>query len=106
MTFDATWLEAEGDRLLAFARASVHPDGGFAWLDEEGSPQLDRPAELWISCRMTHVFALAHLMGRRWAGELVDHGVAALAGRLRDHEHGGWWAAVDADGPVTRAKTP
>ena len=45
---------------------------------------------------MTHVFALAHLMGRRWAGELVDHGVAALAGRLRDHEHGGWWAAVDA----------
>ena len=49
MTFDATWLEAEGDRLLAFARASVHPDGGFAWLDEEGSPQLDRPAELWMA---------------------------------------------------------
>lgn len=98
-------LEAEGDRLLGFARASVHPDGGFAWLDDDGRPQLERPVELWVSCRMTHVFALAHLQGRPWAAELVDHGLAALTGRLRDHEHGGWWAAVDADGPLTRAKT-
>lgn len=98
-------LAAETDRLLEFARASVHPDGGFAWLDDDGRPQLDRPVELWISCRMTHVFALAHLMGRPYAAELVDHGVAGLTGRLRDAEHGGWWAAVDASGPVTRSKT-
>lgn len=98
-------LEAEGDRLLEFARASAHPDGGFAWLTEDGRPDLDRPVELWISCRMTHVFALAHLMGRPYAADLVDHGVASLAGRLRDHEHGGWWAAVGPDGPVTQSKT-
>ncbi|WP_395656874.1 AGE family epimerase/isomerase [Nocardioides sp.] len=98
-------LEAEGDRLLGFARASVHPDGGFAWLDDDGRPQLDRPVELWVSCRMTHVFALAHLQGRPWAAALVDHGLAALTGRLRDHEHGGWWASVDAEGPVARTKT-
>src|SRR4051794_15349530 len=102
---DATWLEAEADRLLGFARASAHPDGGFAWLDDDGRPQLDRPVELWISCRMTHVFALAHLMGRPYAAALVDHGIAALTGRLRDAEHGGWWAAVGPDGPVTRDKT-
>jgi sulfoquinovose isomerase len=102
---DATWLEAEGDRLLEFARASAHPDGGFAWLDDDGRPELDRPVELWISCRMTHVFALAHLMGRPYAAALVDHGISALAGRLRDAEHGGWWAAVGPDGPVTRDKT-
>jgi sulfoquinovose isomerase len=99
------WLEREGDRLLEFARSSAHPDGGFAWLDDDGRPQLGRPVELWISCRMTHVFALAHLMGRPYAAALVDHGVASLADRLRDHEHGGWWASVGADGPVTRAKT-
>ena len=28
----ARWLEAEGDRLLEFGRASRHPEGGFAWL--------------------------------------------------------------------------
>jgi mannose/cellobiose epimerase-like protein (N-acyl-D-glucosamine 2-epimerase family) len=102
---DSSWLEAEGDRLLEFARASAHPDGGFAWLDDDGRPLLDRPVELWITCRMTHVFALAHLMGRPDAAGLVDHGVAALTGRLRDAEHGGWWAAVGPEGPVARDKT-
>src|SRR4051794_26576935 len=95
-------LMEEGDRLLSFARASVHPDGGFAWLDEDGRPELDRPVELWITCRMTHVFALAHLMGRTDAAELVDHGIAALSGRFRDPVNDGWYAAVDRNGPVTR----
>lgn len=94
------WLAAEGDRLLAFARASRHPGGGFAWLDDAGRPELDRPVELWITCRMTHVFALAHLMGRPGAGELADHGVAALHGRFRDEAHGGWYAAVGPEGPT------
>ncbi|GAA4380167.1 AGE family epimerase/isomerase [Nocardioides caricicola] len=98
-------LEQEGERLLAFARGSVHPDGGFGWLSEDGALEPERPVELWISCRMTHVFALAHLMGHDWAGDLVDHGVSALTGRFRDHVNGGWYAAVGPDGPVTRAKT-
>ncbi|MGZ4493545.1 MAG: AGE family epimerase/isomerase, partial [Nocardioides sp.] len=100
----ARWLEAEGDRLLDFGRASRHPSGGFAWLDVAGEPELDRPVELWITCRMTHVYSLAHLMGRPMAGALADHGVAALAGRFRDAVNGGWYAAVDADGPVTTDK--
>ena len=99
------WLEAEGDRLLEFSRASRHPAGGFAWLDVAGRPELDRPVELWITCRMTHVFALGHLLGRPGCGPLVDHGLHALAGRFRDPEHGGWYAAVDADGPTGREKS-
>ncbi len=98
-------LAEEGDRLLEFARASAHQEGGFAWLDDDGRPELDRPVELWITCRMTHVFALAHLMGRPYAAALVDHGVAALTGRMRDPVHGGWYAEVGPDGPVTRSKT-
>ena len=99
------WLEAEGDRLLEFSRGSRHPAGGFAWLDVAGEPQLDRPVELWITCRMTHVFALGSLLGRPGCGPLVDHGVAALAGRFRDDAHRGWYAGVDVDGPVSRDKT-
>ncbi len=98
-------LEEEGDRLLAFARGSVHPDGGFGWLSDDGHLEPDRPVELWITCRMTHVFALAHLQGQAWAAELVDHGVAALTGRFQDPVNGGWYAAVGPDGPVTRSKT-
>ena len=101
----ARWLEAEADRLLDFSRASRHPAGGFAWLDVSGRPGLDRPVELWITCRMTHVFALGHLMGRPGSGALVDHGLRALTGRFRDHAHGGWYAAVDADGPTSREKS-
>lgn len=99
------WLEGEGDRLLEFSRASRHPAGGFAWLDSAGRPQLDRPVELWITCRMTHVFALGHLMGRPGCGSLVDHGVQALKQRFRDDRHSGWYASVDASGPTSREKT-
>ena len=98
-------LEQEAERLLAFARGSVHPDGGFGWLSEDGTLQTERPVELWITCRMTHVFALAQLIGHEWAAPLVDHGVAALTGRFRDPVNGGWYAAVGPHGPVTRTKT-
>jgi mannose/cellobiose epimerase-like protein (N-acyl-D-glucosamine 2-epimerase family) len=104
-TPDARWLEAEGDRLLNFATASRHPDGGFAWLDDAGRPELDRPVELWITCRMTHVFSLGHMLGRPDCGPLADHGVAALRARFRDAVNGGWYAAVDTTGPTTRSKT-
>ena len=102
----ARWLEAEGDRLLAFGRVARHPAGGFAWLDEAGRPQLDRPVELWITCRMTHVYSLAHLMGRPGSGPLADHGLRALNGRFHDAAHGGWYAGVGTDGaPTSRDKT-
>ena len=102
----ARWLEAEGDRLLDFSRAARHPAGGFAWLDVAGRPQLDRPVELWITCRMTHVFSLGHMIGRPGCGPAADHGLRALTGRFRDATNGGWYAGVAASGePTTRDKT-
>ncbi len=99
------WLAEELDRLLRFAEASADPDGGFGHLDDDGRPEPGRPLELWITCRMTHVFALGHLLGRPGAAALTDVGLAGLRGRFHDDEHGGWWAQVDADGPLTTAKT-
>jgi sulfoquinovose isomerase len=101
----ARWLEAEGDRLLDFGRASRDPAGGFGWLDDHGVPEADRPLELWVTCRMTHSYALGHLMGRPGCGALADHGVAALRGRFHDQQHGGWFAKVGPEGPVASAKT-
>ena len=47
---------AEADRLLDFALAS-RVEHGFGWLDDAGHV-MDRPLELWLTCRMTHVAAL------------------------------------------------
>ena len=58
--------------------------------------------ELWVTGRMTHVFALGEMLGHPRAGEFVEHGLAALRGRLRDPVHGGWFAAVDGPNPDDR----
>ena len=99
------WLEQETDRLLDFARGSVDPAGGFGWLGDDGRlvPELGRP--VWITCRMVHVAALGHQLGRPGCGPLVDHGVAALRGAFRDDRNGGWYAELGPDGPVRREKT-
>jgi mannose/cellobiose epimerase-like protein (N-acyl-D-glucosamine 2-epimerase family) len=86
------------DRLLTFAARSRLPGGGFGHLGSDGRVLPDRPVETLIVARMTHVFALAQLLGRPGADALVAHGVAALTdGPLRDRGHGGWRAATDDD---------
>jgi mannose/cellobiose epimerase-like protein (N-acyl-D-glucosamine 2-epimerase family) len=93
-------LETEAARLVTFARNAVDPRGGFGWLDDAGRQVADRPVQTWITCRMTHTFALASLHGDGSAGDFVDHGVRALTYVLKDHEHGGWYSATGPAGLV------
>jgi len=86
-------LTREANRLLDFAARSATP-GGFGWLDGEGG-LLPRDLELWITCRMTHVAALGHLLGRPGFDLLTDHGVTALRTSFHDDEYGGWFATID-----------
>jgi mannose/cellobiose epimerase-like protein (N-acyl-D-glucosamine 2-epimerase family) len=84
------------DRLLTFAARSRLPGGGFGYLDSDGAVLPDRPQETWIVARMTHVFSLAHVLGRPGAGEIAASGVTALReGPLHDGAHGGWRATED-----------
>jgi mannose/cellobiose epimerase-like protein (N-acyl-D-glucosamine 2-epimerase family) len=97
------WLAAEGLRLLAFAKASRLPTG-FGNLDERGHLPPDAQAETMNTARMTHSFALAHIQGLPGFAELVDHGIQALSGPLRDAEHGGWFASPEhRDGNTGKA---
>lgn len=89
------WLTDETNRLLDAARASRHPDGGFAWLDSTCQPMLDRPVETWITTRMTHVLAVGLLLGHHDCADLVDHGIRALQTRLRDAANDGWFTSTD-----------
>lgn len=101
----ARWLETEMDRLFDFARAARNPDG-FGWLDDQGRLSPSSPDFLWVTARMTHVYALAALMGRPGANTLVDHGIACLAGGpLHDSQYGGWYTAVLDGRPADDTKS-
>ena len=85
-------LTAERERLLDFARAGAHPDGGFGWLRTDGTLDPSRPRELWINARMTYVFA------RAGETELAEHGLQALRSDFRDAQYGGWWSEAGRPG--------
>ena len=67
----------EAARLLQFAKGARVP-GGFGWLDDDGRPDPARGTPLWITARMTHVFALGRLLGHPDSAAFCDHGLAAL----------------------------
>jgi mannose/cellobiose epimerase-like protein (N-acyl-D-glucosamine 2-epimerase family) len=99
--------------LLRFAARSRDPLG-FGWLDEQGLVDPSRTVQLWITCRMTHVFSLAVLAGEPPAiggpdleelRSLATHGVASLRTSFADAAHGGWFAEIGPDGPVVMEKS-
>lgn len=109
---DADHLAEQRAGLLRFAARAPVPLG-FGWLRADGSVDHDRPIELYVTCRMTHVAAVAAIVDEPPAPggpdterlrSLAEHGVAALAGPLHDDGHGGWFAAVDAGGVTDATK--
>lgn len=94
---DIGWLGEQEEGLLRFGAGS-RVGAGFGWLDDDGRVDPRRHVPLWVTCRMTHVYALAHLRGWAGAADLLDHGIRALRGALHDEANGGWYASVSSDG--------
>lgn len=98
---------SEIEALLANLEKARTPHG-FGTLD--ANLELDPAAgtQLWITCRMTHIAALASLMGAPEAAPFVRHGVGALSGSLADYTHPGWFSVVpnaeDVPGPWSTNK--
>ncbi|MGB5951127.1 MAG: AGE family epimerase/isomerase [Ornithinimicrobium sp.] len=88
------WLGEQLRRQLTFAREFPHPDGGAAYLDSDGSPDLTQPVHTWVTARMAHVYSLGHLAGSAIALPLATAAIDGLRGRLRDPVHGGWYGSV------------
>ena len=91
------WLEQETDRIFDFGKNSVVPTG-FGWLGNKGQIKEEMGTHLWITARMLHVYSVAAAMGRPGAYSLVDHGIKAMNGALRDKKYGGWYACVNDEG--------
>ena len=94
------WLEDHRTQLLDFYAPEVcRAEGGYHWIGNDGHAIPAQGQQLWIGARMLHVHALAHLLGREGAADIVCHGLAYYVdGPGHDDEHGGWFNAVMPDG--------
>jgi sulfoquinovose isomerase len=95
----AAELTTEYQRLLAFGRRFPHPDGGAAWLGDDGTPMPDRPVATYMTARMAHVYLLGSMTGFPGADVLADAALTGLDGRLRDPDEGGWFKQVGGGEP-------
>lgn len=95
------WLRSKAEALLTqFQHSSIDPAGGFFDLDIAGQPRRETGLrELVTTTRVTHCFAIAHLLGWPGAEILVRHGLAALWNLHRDARNGGyhWQSGPGAD---------
>ena len=99
------WLTRHAHELLAFGSASGSPAGGAGWLGDDGVIDASQPVYTWITCRMTHVYGLGHLMGVPGSARRAQSALDALRGRLHDDVNGGWFASIAADGTVDDSKS-
>ncbi|MGB7449736.1 MAG: AGE family epimerase/isomerase [Ornithinimicrobium sp.] len=88
------WLAQQLRRQLRFARYFPHPSGGAAYLDSAGRADPDKPVFTFATARMAHAYSLGHLAGLPGCLPLATRAIDGLRGRLRDEEHGGWFASV------------
>lgn len=91
--------ETHIEALLAWG-ANAECRYGFAYLSPAGTPLPDLGVQLWITCRMTHCFALGAKRGGPGAKryrQLAAHGIASLAGAFCDQRYGGYYAELDYD---------
>lgn len=98
---DHAWLQAQALPLLEFSRHARLPVG-FGALDRFGRLPAGALSETMQTARMVHSYAIAHLQGVPFAAELVDHGLRALAGPMRDGQYGGWFGIAEAADGDTR----
>lgn len=98
------FLNTARDNLLAFGTQFPSPDGSSYWLGDDGTPWIDRNRATWITSRMTHVYALAAMLGVAGADELVAAGIRGLRTALHDDTNGGWYPEITPDGGHVEGK--
>jgi len=96
------WLLSQAVALLDFYQPNViNAAGGFFILDKSGNPlpaqasHTGTERQLHDTTRMVHCFAIAKLIGRSGAEDVVDHGMEFLWNRHRDMQNGGYFWGVD-----------
>ena len=105
------WLLSQAGSLFDFFQPSIiNPAGGFYNLDKIGQPLLPRSGQngserqLHDTTRMVHCFAIAKLLGRSGADDIIDHGMEFLWERHRDKDNGGYFWGIDDSAATNSTK--
>lgn len=98
------FLAKNRENLLSFGHKFPSPLGGSYYLGDDGTPMTDRPRELWITCRMAHVYSIGTLLGHKGSDALVDAALKGIMGELHDDYNGGWFAGIAFDGSILPGK--
>lgn len=101
------WLLGQAEGLMDFFQyRAINPKGGFFDLDRKGAPlSTNNPVRgIHASARMVHCFAIADLLGRPGAAEVVDHGMRYLWEKHRDQKNGGYFWQANDDGAADASK--
>lgn len=102
---DTSWCASEFDALVEFGKKS-RVAIGFGTMQADGSIDPAAGAQLWINCRMSHIFCLAALRGDQSAREYAEHGIQSLLTHFYDAECGGFFATLTLEGtPMGSAGT-
>lgn len=75
---NAQFLAEQRDALFNFGTRFPSEEGSSYWLGDDGTPWVERDRATWITCRMTHVYALAAFIGFEGAEKLVDAGLKGV----------------------------
>ena len=94
------WLKTLYEELLRFGKNAPAPTGGAYYLGDDGTPWTDRPRECWITCRMAHVYSIGTMLGYEGASQVAEASIRGLLTELRDHENGGFYSGITADGQI------
>lgn len=106
------WLLNEVDHLFNFYEPhAVNRRGGFHDLDARGEPlptgwppAAEPTRNLFNTTRLTHCFAIGHLLGRPGASRFVDHGMDFLWNGHRDRTNGGYRWSDGYTAPLNDSK--
>ena len=88
------WLSWQLRELMIAGRNAMVPTG-FGYVDAHGSIDRSQPVDLAVTARMTYVFCLATQLGLPGSRRYAAHGIQCLSTYFRDHEHGGWFTAIE-----------
>lgn len=92
------------EEMLSFAHQYPSPDGSTYYLNYDGSPMPERERVTYETGRMVHSYSIGVFLGHKGSEELADAGLKGLRGKLRDTEHGGWYAGLDSENKPTSGK--
>lgn len=92
-----SFLKENAKELLCFGQRFPSSLGSSYYLLDDGTPDMNRSRETWITSRMAHVYSIGKMLGYEGCGELAEKAVNGLLTELKDNTYGGWYAGVNAD---------